>query len=273
MANKSKTQLASVSTDTVRKAATQTVAAVVACEGAKVRLLEAVAKAVSAIGQPLTAKQYDRQFRPFLDKGFARAEALGKLKDGTGKQYASKLKTAVLAILSKAAEPVAGESFWAFYDRAAQALPSAKLSNGAPVWEVSAKRGRKVGAKQPPKAGGAMPKAIAEANASLSADKVEGGFDRSPAIAAALILCKGNEARAQRLVMILQSYTAEFDKWAATVLTDADKAEIGKRSAPQTPEGREPDVVRIGDEPELDISKPIAAALVKAQRKANAKAA
>jgi hypothetical protein len=265
--------LAPVSADVVKAAANSTVKAVVSCEGAKVRLMSAVAEAVATIGQPLTAKQYDRQFKPSLDAGFARAEKAGKVKEGTGRQYASKLKTAVLALLCGAASPIAGETFWEFYSRAAPLVANAKLANGAPVWEATKKAGRKVGHKVPKKTGGgAMPGAVHLANVEGSkgdSDDQEGGFNRSPAIAAALILTKGNEARAQRLVTVLQTYTPEFDKWAATILTDADKAEIGERSKPASPEASNVTIIPpVTSEPETAI----AAAMVKAAAPKNAKA-
>jgi hypothetical protein len=242
MAKQPKVILAALSPEVAKAAAFATVKAVVSCEKSKRTLLTAVASAVTSIGEALSAAQYDRQFKPYLASGFERAVKRGDISQRTADQYGSKLKTAVLAILSKTAEPMAGETFWEFYDRAAEALPKATLANGAPVWEASSKRGRKVGAKVAPKGGSHDPAAAAILKeGGLSADKVEGGFDRSPAVAAALILCKGNEARAQRLVAILQSYTAEFDKWAATVLTDKDKAEIAERSRPQTPQPSQPE--------------------------------
>lgn len=246
MAKQPKVILAALSPELAKAAALATVKAVVSCEKSKRTLLTSVASAVAVIGDALSAAQYDRQFKPYLSAGFERAVKRGDISQRTADQYGSKLKTAVLAILSKTAEPVAGETFWEFYDRAAQALPSATLANGAKVWEASAKRGRKVGAKVAPKGGSHDPTASVILKAGgLSADKVEGGFDRSAPMAAALILCKGNEARAQRLVTVLQSYVAEFDKWAATVLTDQDKAEIGERSRPATPQPSQTQVTEV----------------------------
>lgn len=264
---------AAVTPDTAKAAAVATAKAVVTCEKAKRTLLASVAGAVAAIGVPLTAAQYDRQFRPYLNEAFASQVKRNAIRKETADQYASKLKTAVLAILSKSAEPAAGETFWEFYDRAAKALPSATFTVGegdnaqtVKVWEASQKRGRKVGATQPKKTGGgAMPGAVAEANAS-AANNGEGGFNRSPAMAAALILTRNNERRAQLLVSILKTHAENFDRWAETQLTDEERAAIGKASAKPTEPAEAPVTLKAGEP-----ATAMAAALVEGQRKANVK--
>lgn len=267
-----KVVLAALSPDVAKDAAFATAKAVVTCEKAKRTLLTSVAEAVALVGMALNAAQYDRQFKPYLAEGFAKSVKRGDISQKTADQYASKLKTAVLAILSGAATPIAGETFWEFYDRATPLLVSAKLENGSPVWEASAKRGRKVGAKQPSKPGGALPGHIAQANRDGSAaDSAGEGFNRSPKTAAALILTGNNEARAQRLLIVLQSYAEQFDRFAETVLTDADKAELAKRSTAATAErvlASKPLTLK-ADQP----ATALADQLVKAQAKANAKAA
>lgn len=270
---KAKVVLAALSPDVAKDAAFATAKAVVTCEKAKRTLLTSVAEAVALVGMALNAAQYDRQFKPYLAEGFAKAVKRGDISQKTADQYASKLKTAVLAILSGAATPIAGETFWEFYDRATPLLVSATLANGSPVWEASAKRGRKVGARQPAKpGGGALPGHIAQANRDGSAaDSAGDGFNRSPKTAAALILTGNNEARAQRLLIVLQSYAEQFDRFAETVLTDADKAELAKRSTAATAErvlASKPLTLK-ADQP----ATALADQLVKAQAKANAKAA
>lgn len=271
----SKIVLAALSPDLARSAALATVKAVVTCEKAKRTLLGVVAQAVATITVPLSAAQYDRQFRPYLAQGFAAAVQRKAISERTAGQYTSKLKTAVLALLSTDCRPIAGETFWEFYDRAAEAVTGAKLANGSPVWEASEKRGRKVGAKQPKKTGGgALPGAVAHANtlggSAGDSGAQEGGFNRHPKVAAALILTGGNEARAQRLVTVLANYTPEFDKWVATILSDQDQASIAKRSHPATPEApKAAEVVSVSSEPETAL----AAAMVKAASPKNRKAA
>lgn len=262
---------ASVTPDVAKAAAHATAKAVVKCEKAKRTLLASVAEALTVITVPLTAAQYDRQFKPYLSEGFASAVKRGDITQKTADQYSSKLKTAVLAILAKVAAPQAGETFWEFYDRAATALPSATVTQGegdnaqtVPVWEASAKRGRKVGMKVGgKKSGGPLPGAVADADASAT-HSGEAGFNRSPEMAAALILTKGNEARAARLVLVLQSYAPEFDKWVGTVTTDKDKAELAKLA--KAPEAKAAETVVI--KPDQPMTA-LADALVGAQRKAN----
>lgn len=265
---------APVTPEAARNAAGAMVSAIGKYEKAKVTLMGALADACKLIGVPLTSAQYDKQVRPYLADAF-KAAARSKnsaVTDGTVTQYASKLKTAVLAILSKAAEPHAGESFFAFYDRAAKALPSATFTVGegdnaqtVKVWNAETAKGRKAGAKVGRK-GVSLPGAVADANAS-AATSGEGGFNRKPAVAAALILTGNNEARAQRLVVVMQSYASEFDRWCASILTDQDKAEIAAASkAPDAkPEG-ETVTIKAGESAETAL----AAALIEGQRKLNA---
>lgn len=222
--------LATVSAETMEAAAKATAWAVSACEGAKVALLQSVHNAVKAIGQPISAAQYDRQFRPFLkaalDKEVGRKGS--KLKQSSADQYVSRIKTCVLAILAKAAEPVAGETFWEFYDRAAEPLASAKLPNGEPVWEAKAGRPAKAAGTKSAKGAKAAPAEGSAASAS------EGGMQIAPELAAALILTKearDNHPRADKLVKAITSFPEAFDKWAATILADSEKRKAAPKAA------------------------------------------
>ena len=271
MAKQSKVTLAAVSPDTMRGAALATAKAVVTCEKSKRVLLTAVASAVGVIGQALSAAQYDRQFKPYLSQGFERAVKRGDISQRTADQYGSKLKTAVLAILCKAAEPVAGETFWEFYDRAAQAVTSATLSNGAPVWEVSAKRGRKVGVTLPKK-GGALPGVVVEANASAGTmTDAEGGTNENVQLAAARILTKGNMRRAYNLIWAVRDAPEVFDKWINDAMPDAVKAEIGGRLRELDRATAAKAATTQAPKAEGEPQTAMAAALIEGQRKANGK--
>lgn len=255
----SKIMLAQVSPDAMRAAAKATATAVVTYEKAKLTLLEKVAAAVGTLGVPLSAAQYDKQFKPYLAEFFASAVKSGRIGPKTADQYASKLKTAVLALVNGVAQPVAGEGFFAFYDRAAEAVAKGTLPDGSPIWEASAKRGRKQGAKQTPKAPKPVPGAVAEANAS-AATADAGGLNVRAELAAALILTHQNKSRAERLVTVMGSYAEEFDRWAATILGERQpKARADKAKEPIVLESGQP-------------ATAMAAALVDVQRKANAAA-
>lgn len=247
--------LAPLSVDTVEDAARSIVAGVVKCEGAKVTLLETIKDAAEDISVALTAAQYDKQVRPYLVKHFAAKVKAGKINEKTAGQYDSKLKTCVLALLCQVAEPLAGEGFFAFYDRASGLLADAKLpGTEIRVWEA-AKAGRPAGkGKASAPKGGAVPGVIAQANATGSA--AEEGFARSPKVAAALILANQNEARAKRLVAVLETHAEQFDRWAAALLEEKSP------KAPPAP------VVLKDGEP----ATAMAAALVKGQAKVNQKA-
>lgn len=252
--NTPKVVLAQVSPEVVSKAATATAKAVVTCEKAKRTLLTSVSAAIAGIEVGLNAVQYDRQFKPYLSQGFAPFVKRGDISQKTADQYASKLKTAVLAIVNKLATPNAGETFWEFYDRAATAVAAGKLADGSPVWEASAKKGRKVGAKVAPKSGGPLPGAVASANSASGADA--GGLNVSAQLAAALILAKQNKSRAERLVAVLESYPEAFDKWASGLLSDNSKSD--KPKAP---------IVLKAEEPATALG----AALIEAAKPANQK--
>lgn len=244
---KAATVLAQVTPEKAKAAAVKTAKAVVTCEKAKRALLGSVAEAVKAIGCPLTAAQYDKQFRDYLVLAFAAEVKRKAITQKTADQYLSKLKTAILAILSKAAVPVAGETFWEFYDRASLALASATIqqgSNKVPVWEAQTKRGPKAGSGKGAgsrKSGGPVPAAVAEANAS-AATAGAAGQGKSPKEAAALILADGNAELAGQVLAALTSYRTEFRKWIAA-LTSTDGEAKPQASQPVTLSPQQPATV------------------------------
>lgn len=212
---KPKLVLAMISPDVAQAAGAAIAKAVVTCEKAKRTMLASLMTAVAGITVPISAAQYDRQVMPHIKAGFARSVARKDISEKTASQYGAKLKTAVLALVNKVAAPISGETFWEFYDRASVALVAAKLADGSPVWEAASKRGPKAG-----KAKASKPKPVAQDAEPLSASKGEAGFNRSPALAAALILTGGNETRASRLIAVLETYTSEFDRWSADILQE-----------------------------------------------------
>lgn len=226
-----KVVLANLSAETMQEAARGVVAAVSKYEGAKVVLMDALKDAVEDVGQPLTSEQYDKQFAPYLAASFGAAVKRGKLTDATAKSYGSKLKVATLALLSGCIAPLAGEGFFAFYQRAALALETATMPDGSPVW-VGGKRGAKAGAKAETKAEGAKPddKSPAEPEGAK-----EGGMKRSPELAAAAILAKGNGKRTLAIVKIMESFPEAFDKWAAAFLADHEAKQAFKAPAQPAP--------------------------------------
>lgn len=260
---RAKLVLLAVTRDDVSQAARKVGTAIAKVEDAKRGLLTATADAIKAAKvTSMSAKQFDRQFRPECEAALAKLVQRGKLTEGSAKVYVSKLKTVFLS-LANGLEPLASETFWEYADRAStDFLPTATLGDGSPVWEASTKRGPKAG-KPKGRKGGQLPGAVADANS--AADSSGSGFNRSPQVAAALILTGNNEARAQRLVLALASYGDEFDKWCASVLSDDDKAKVRAASKPQAPTAK-PDVVTVA--PDVPGTA-LADQLVKAQRKAN----
>lgn len=272
MAKQPKLILAPLSLETVAQAGKDTAKAIVVCEAAKARLLSELIGVANRLGTPLSAAQYDRQFAPDFRKALEASVSRGKLKEATAGQYKSKVKTAMLALLS-GLSPIAGETFWDFYDRASGFLPDAKLADGSPVWSTQGKAGRPAGKKSKGKVSvteNAGLRMFSDALASAGdARDEEGGFDRRPFVAAALILAKGNEARAQRLVIVAESYPEAFDKWTASILTDADRAEVEARSAKAAKPAETSPPASPKASGKLDASFPetaLAAALVKAAK-------
>lgn len=169
--------------------------------------------------------------------------------------------------------PISGESRKEAISRISEALATAK-DGDAFVWPASSRNGRPAKAKggkaSGDKAGGAYDPsaaAILRAGGLSSSDASEEGFNRSAPMAAALILAKGNEARAQRVAFILASFPEAFDKWCEGFLSPEDKAKIAARSKAQGEAEKTP-VVTLKPDAALPA---VGAALVAAQRKANAK--
>lgn len=189
-------------------------------------LMDRVAKAAGAIGKPITAATYDAKCGPLVAKAFEVKVKAEAMTQGTANKVRSQLKLATLAILSNAATPEPGEGFNAFLARAAECIGAAKLADGTPVW--AAKVGRKPvqGKAQAKAAGKAVKQAAQQEAKALSSKSGDAPTARvTPQMAAALILSGDNRSRAARLVKVMESYAAEFDKWSAALLADSAKAE------------------------------------------------
>jgi len=180
---------------------------------AGVTKLETVKDACAYLPAKLTAADYDRLVSKGVKASLALAVKRGKLEEGTAFKVASQLKKVALAI-ANGIKPEDGMGFIPFYNAAVIALeapsygyvyglePGAKRA-GAPVGTTSKRKG------------------TGRAAASAPAPKVEvqtAGAAKDPMLAAALILTKGQETRAQKLVVVMQSFVSEFDKWTATII-------------------------------------------------------
>lgn len=192
-------------------------------------LMERVAKAVAHIGKPITASQYDTRLAGIVAKAFAAKVEAGAMTEGTASKTRSQVKTATLAILSNAATPEPGEGFKAFVSRAAEVMENAKLADGTPVWASKVGRKAKVGKAQARKGGASG----APTGSPQGAPERTIPTGRSPEMAAALILTKDNVSRATKLIRVMESFTAEFDKWASTILADSAKSDAREEKSKQ----------------------------------------
>ena len=226
---KPKVALAALSKATAQTVAKALVKAQVkqvkAIERSSVSLMDGVTAAALLAGTPLTEAQYDRQLKSLVLKAIKAAPLLSPTSHNA---YASRFKAAVLALNSGDATlaPLAGEGWTAWHTRLAVALVTAKLPDGTFIREQGVTRsGAKAGVKVTPAS--SVTDLPVKATVSKGViDDIEGGFNGRPAMAAALILTHQNASRAERLCIVMQSYVAEFDRWAATILTDADKREV-----------------------------------------------
>jgi hypothetical protein len=215
--------LAAITPDTASSVAKGLVKAAGKAEGATRTLLQECTAIVRAL-PPITAAQWDKQVAPSIRDAFKRAK--GGLAETTQASYRSRFKTAGLAIASGLPElqPIAGETFPGYLGRIAEPLGKATLADGRAIFDPTQVRpGRAAGVKVKP-AGNASPEGSKGA-----ADRSEGGMNRTPQLAAALILTGDNEALAQRLVIVMQSYRDDFTKWTASILSEADKVELGEK--------------------------------------------
>jgi hypothetical protein len=232
-APKASVSAAAVTLATVIKVGTGFADAVSKAADADGTFFDACVKAARLIKVPLSAAQYDAQVGPQIRKALADMNAARvtakkpALAETTLASQRSRFKTFALAYCcgDKALKPQPGDTTVSYLGRVSAALGKVKLPNGQPVWPADGKKAGRA-------AGTTIPKPAAHApGAQLSAGSVndrEGGLDVKPAMAAALILTKGDASLASRLVIVLQSYRDDFSKWTSTILTDADKAELGK---------------------------------------------
>lgn len=221
MSKKSNVTLAAISPETASKVAKGLERAAAKAEKATVTLLSEVTTLARML-PPLTAAQWDKQISPLLRDAFKRSKA--GLADTTVASYRSRFKTAGLAIASKAdaLQPLAGETLLAYVARVAEPLGSAKLPDGSPIYAPDQVRpGRAAGSKpSKPSKGGSL-------DASKGGvDRGEGGENRRPKLAAALILADQNESLAAKLEIAVTSYRDELAKWLEHILSEADKAEL-----------------------------------------------
>lgn len=265
-------KLAPLTDEQVEAAVDAIVDAAIDVEKAKRSLLSTVCKAAVAVADILKAAnapglssaQYDKQFRAPLEEAFVLKVAKKAITAGRAKVYATQSKMVLLAIVNNVATPLAGESLRDFYERTMVPLATAKLPSGEPIQKAS-KTGPKVTAKgakaSKPGAGPVGPATGGHVDAANTGGT---GLDIRPALAAALILTKGNQGRAKRLVIVAERYGDQFDKWCGQVLTDAERKAINAEAPvvqPSEPVAPKPPVLgNVGE------------ALVAAQRKVNTRA-
>lgn len=265
--------LAALTPETARKAASGMVAAAVNRESADGTFLERVSAAARLIKVPLTAEQYDKQVAPLVRDAFKVGKAKA-IPEATAASYRSRFKTLTLALLSgiKPLQPRAGEAYVAYLSRAAEGVAKAKLPNGVPIWPADkARSGRAAGSKSPKPSQGAVAAPTGGHVEGSAANSGGEGLDMRRDLAAAMILCNGNAARAQRLCIAVRSYPAELDKWLSAILSDDDKAKLSKLTSVQTEEAAKRDA----SAPKVATPVPetaMAAAMVKAAKPKAAKA-
>lgn len=258
--------LAPVSVDMAKASARLYAAAAAKHAKADDDFMSAVVKSVAGL-PPLNAVQWDKQLRKHVKAALAAKRDLAASSVG---QYVSNAKVLQLGALH-GLPPIAGEGRKAAISRISEALATLKVE-GVHVWPATAKAGRPKAAKgsQPGVSHGAFDPsaaAILRAGGLSSSDSTEDGFNRSPVMAAALILAKGNEARAQRLAFIVANHPEAFDKWAEGFLTTEDKAAIAVRSKAQAESDKgKSDVVTLKPG---ETSTAMGSALIEAQRKLN----
>jgi hypothetical protein len=221
-----KAPLATLSGDVALSVATAYAALAVETEGQSATFVARARLIAAAIGVPLTYGQWDKQMSPTLREAF---KGTG-LSDTRVTEYLTRFKVIALAFLTGDASlaPLAGESRDVYLRRVRPALEAFRYSDGVPMvapsvtGKATSKRGRKPGAK----ASNAKPATVAAqaASAGTVAD-AEGGLDVKPALAAALILMRGNDQAAKRLVTILTEYRSEYDKWSLGIVADGAKAD------------------------------------------------
>lgn len=229
--------LLSITAETMEGAAKTLASAIGRLEGAKAMLLQEASKAVKALDVPaMSAKQYDRQFKPTFERTLDARVSRGGLKAASAKTYKSETKNVILW-LANGGVAVVGMLWSEAVEAARTALPTSKLPDGSPVWERTggAKGGRPKGSKS----GGGVDSASAfllangytfqgdKADGSKgSADDGEGGLNIRPKLAAAMILTGNDASMAQRLVLALDNYRDDFAKWVSTIMSDDDKAKL-----------------------------------------------
>jgi hypothetical protein len=264
-------KLAAISPETAAQFGKGMADAVANFARAQLTLAETVAKVAKLVGRPITASQYDKQLRPYVANALkAKAKRL-KAPETRFTWHASRIKTATLALLCGDADlqRKAGETFSEYLERVSKPLETATLKDGRKVWDAQAKTGRPAGTKTRKPGTGAV--GGPTGGHLPAADTADGGLDIRPALAAAMILAHGNQARAQRMVVIFGSYAEDFDRWAADILSDDDKAKLAKLTSVKTEDASSKGAARV------DAPKPgtlLAAKFAEAAaKKATAKAA
>ena len=236
-------------------------------EGADGTFLQNVCDAVEGL-PPMTAAQFTKQLAPSIREALKR-KLKGKAET-TLASYASRFKTLTLALTCGDAtlQPIAGEGYVAYLTRAAEGVAKGKLPDGTPIWPADAQRsGKAAGSGKAAKGAGTPTGGPTGGHVeATAANSGGGGLDVRPALAAALILCHGNAARAQRLVIACESYGSELDKWLSAILSDEDKTKLGKLTSVQGEEAAKRDAAT----PKANPQTAIAAAMIEAAKPSNA---
>jgi hypothetical protein len=183
---------------------------------ARATAMETVSKAAAFFGRGVTANEYDRSVGALLKASFAEAVTKGQMTEGSASKARSRVKACTLAILANVAVPAQGEGFESFYNRANVALKGATLKDGRAVYDAT-KAGKKaggvrkgVGSKGGTSKGAQATVAKSEPSKPMTRDERQ--------LQAALALVGDHPERARKLVIVVQSFVEELDKFMSTVI-------------------------------------------------------
>jgi hypothetical protein len=219
--------------DDVENFASESVTAFVAFDRtvskASLTKMEAVKEAALVLPKGMTGADYDRLCRKAVKASLALAVKRGEMEDGTASKVASQLKTVALA-LANGIKPEDGQGFVPFYNECVTRLASDPTL--AHVYGSAPKAGAPAGTASTRKGTG---RKGASSGAQVPAGEPASGnatpANRDPMLAAALILTRGQETRAAKLVTVMQSFVTEFDKWTGTILEAPAKQAPAKQAA------------------------------------------
>lgn len=193
-------------------------------------LLAKLVEQAKRVGRPIGAAEYGQTIGPAVAAQMKALVSKGKVTESTAATAASRIKTALIG-LACGMKPNAGEGFRAFYTRVSDARDTLK-AGGQPAFSAASGGRPKVakGAKTGKK-GGASGATVTPASGT------EAPADPNARRAAALILAKGSEARADAMLeglkrpalfdkamAALARFPDEFSKWADTVVVEPETA-------------------------------------------------